>query len=165
MFLRQIYSLYLCWPKKMPVKKREGVRPVRVSSTLPRESIIRGGTLPPSIYTLQILVSNQLSKSLLLSDMILIHSHQPGVPLCRKWCVYVSSGAAKGNIWIRISTLILHVSIFYILKWKTLLLCNTCLLPLPEKNSFHSTIWKWVKIASSHILRAKVFCHDLPNLT
>lgn len=75
MFLnQQIYSLYLCWPKKMHVKEGEAVRSLRVSSTLPRESVIRGGTLPPRIYTLQILVSNQLNKSPLLSDMILTNS-------------------------------------------------------------------------------------------
>lgn len=69
---------------------------MRVSSTLPRESVIRGGTLPPSIYTLQILVTNQLSKSLLLSDMISINSHQPGAP--RKSYVCMGSGTAEGNI-------------------------------------------------------------------
>lgn len=123
----------------MHVKEGEGVRSVRVSCTLPRESVIRGGTLSPSIYTLQILITNQLSKSLLLTDMILINSHQPGVPLQRKGYVCMSSGTDEGDIWICISNLTLHIFIFYVMKLKTFLLCNTCLLPLPEKSQFNNT--------------------------
>lgn len=80
---------FLCRPKKTHVKEAEGVKIVRVSTTLSKGKSkvhFKQGRHAASqhLHFFQILVTKQL-RTLLVCGMILVTSHKLGVPLRKKW--------------------------------------------------------------------------------